>query len=308
MARKFVLSLTATLCLGVAAAHAQSAPVSLPVPADPVEEPDAASAIDNPISGAAIAPTVTDSDRPASLEALMAIRPGYSPRPDTSAGRDDAIRQNAWAYGAQGGTAAKSFAINDMLRHYEHTLDQEFNFRPLVLPVNGGQTLLRPPVVTEGQMAMALDPNGQTARETGRVWRITRQAQLVSAPPQWRTWLVRTITQPEPPADALRPRTREEVEIWREGVARGWAAGERLAVETFLDDLARLERDMIGMGRYRVLLKAGKVEAPEVVFYHRDTQGGHDVLRENDTEIRIRAQHGLDANRAHWHLGATGNE
>ncbi|PAK76972.1 type IV secretion system protein DotC [Acetobacter fabarum] len=282
---------------------ASSGPVALPVPSTPTLSPGAASPIDTPLTGAAETPHISDTTRPPSMEALMAVRPGYSPRADTGTDHDDAVRQAAWAYGAQGGLAARSFALNDMLGRYETTLDQTFDFRPLVLPAGSGQTLLRPPVVSEAQMAMALDPSGQTARETRRIFRVTREAQLVSVPPQWRTWLVRSISMPETPPDAVRPRTRHEVEVWREGVARGWAAGERQAVEIFLDDLARLEHDLIGMARYRVLLKAGKVEAPEVAFFQRDTTGGKDVLREDDTEIRIRSQPGLDANRAHWHVG-----
>lgn len=280
-------------------------PVALPVPADPQTNMEAANPLDTPLSGAAEQPTITDISRPPSLEFLMAVRPGYSPRPESSNGRDEAIKQAAWAYGAQGGQAARNFAINDMLRRYAAVNDREFDFRTLVLPVGDGPALLRPPVISEAQMAFALDNNGQTARETRQLYRITRKAQIVSSPPQWRTWLVRSVTPPAPPIDAQRPRTRHEVEIWQGAVARGWAAGERQAVEIFLDDLGSLERDIIGMGRYRVLLKAGKVESPDVAILHRDTQGGHDQLRVDDTEIRIRSQPGLDANKAHWHAGSS---
>ena len=45
-----------------------------------------------------------------------------------------------------------------------------------------------------------------------------------------------------------------------------WAAGETQAVEIYQDDLGRLERDLVGMARYRVLLRAGLVEPPVVAF------------------------------------------
>lgn len=89
-------------------------------------------------------------------------------------------------------------------------------------------------------------------------------------------------------------------------MAYGWAAGQRQAVEIFLDDLSRMERDVMGMGRYRVLLRAGKVAAPEVSQLHRDVQGGADLMRLDDRELRIRSQPGLDANRAHWHVSEGG--
>ncbi len=277
-------------------------PVDNPLPPVPAGNPEAGNPLDTPITGAAEAPDIPDVDRPASLEAMMAIRPGYSPKQESGSGRDEAIRGAAWAYGAQGGRAAECYAINELLRRYAPVLDRKVDFRTLVLPAGNGQTLIRPPVVTEAQMALALDPTGQTAHETGTVYQITRRAQLVSAVPQWRTWLVRNVTQPSPPADVLRPRTTHEVEIWRSGVAYGWAAGERQAVEIFLDDLARLERDIMGMARYRVLLRAGKVASPVVSQLHRDVQGGHDLMRVDDSVLRIREQPGLDANRAHWHV------
>lgn len=284
-------------------AYARSdGPRDNPVPPIPAPSSDAGNPLDTPITGAAETPDIPDVDRPASLEAMMAIRPGYSPKQEQGHGRDEAVRQAAWAYGAQGGRAAESYAINEMLRRYAPILDRKIDFRTLVLPAGNGQTLIRPPVVTEAQMALALDPAGQAARETATVYQITREARLVSAVPQWRTWLVRTVSPASPPPDVLRPRTPHEVDIWREGVAYGWAAGQRQAVEIFLNDLGRLERDVMGMGRYRVLLQAGKVAPPEIITKHSDVEGGHDLMRLENEDIRIRKQPGLDANRAHWHV------
>ncbi|MBB2164498.1 type IV secretory system conjugative DNA transfer family protein [Gluconacetobacter sp. 1b LMG 1731] len=293
----------ASLCAYPAHASAQSdGPVESPVPQIPATVPAAANAIDTPIAGASEAPDIPDVDRPPSLEALMAIRPGYSPKKEEGHDRDEAVRQAAWAAGAQGGRAAESFAINEMLRRYAPILDRKIDFRTLVLPAGNGQTLLRPPVVTEAQMALALDPTGQTARETATVYQITREARLVSAVPQWRTWLVRTVGAVAPPPDVLRPRTPHEVEIWKTGLAYGWASGERQAVDIFLADLGRLERDVMGMARYRLLLRAGKVAPPEISYRHVDVEGGHDIMRLSNDDVKIRMQPGLDANRAHWRV------
>ncbi|MBB2156613.1 type IV secretory system conjugative DNA transfer family protein [Gluconacetobacter diazotrophicus] len=301
--RKSGLLLSALCLLSISPTYGREAlplPEDAPVPGLPTVHPEAGNPIDTPITGATVAPEIPDMPRPPSLEAAMAIRPGYAPRVEESTGRDQAVRLAAWSFGARGGEAARAFAINDMLGRYAAVLDRTYDFRTLVLPAGDGATLIRPPVVTEAEMAIALDSSGQSARETRQIYQITRKAALVSVPPQWRTWLVRDVNIPPPPAEPLRPRTRHEVEVWRVGVAEGWAKGERQAVEVFLDDLARLERDLVGMARYRTLLAAGKVEAPEVAFLHRDTQGGHDMMRVDDTEIRIRAQPGLDADRAHW--------
>ena len=53
-----------------------------------------------------------------------------------------------------------------MLRRYQAQLDTTNDFGTLVLPVDGGQTMMRPPIVSAAQMAFALGDNAQVARET----------------------------------------------------------------------------------------------------------------------------------------------
>ena len=49
---------------------------------------------------------------------------------------------------------------NEMLRRHEAELDATYDFRALVVPLGAGQTLMRPPIVTEAQMAFALGEPG----------------------------------------------------------------------------------------------------------------------------------------------------
>jgi len=123
---------------------------------------------------------------------------------------------------------------------------------------------------------------------------------LTSAPPNWRSYLVRSWGAPPRPADAGLPRTKAEVEYWNKFVAEGWAQGEKQAVEIFLSDLGRLQRDIIGMARYRVLLRARLVEPPTVAFQNQAVQGGGDELRVGDRTIRITEQRGLQGNTSRW--------
>jgi defect-in-organelle-trafficking protein DotC len=163
--------------------------------------------------------------------------------------------------------------------------------------------MLRPPVVTEAQLAFALGAGGQTASETGHVYEITREAQLTSAPPNWRTYLVRTWVTPTAPPDDLRPRTKQEVQYWDLWVAQGWADGEKQAVEIFLADLSRLQGDIVGMARYRVLLRAGLVEQPRVAFARNTVEGGRDLMKIDNTTVRITDQPGLNPHPAQWRAG-----
>jgi defect-in-organelle-trafficking protein DotC len=87
-------------------------------------------------------------------------------------------------------------------------------------------------------------------------------------------------------------------------VAEGWAQGKKQAVEIFLSDLGRLERDIIGMARYRVLLRASLVEPPKLAFHTQRVDGGRDSLHVGDKTIRITDQPGLRRNPRRWEPGA----
>lgn len=262
--------------------------------------------LNKPITGAAEVPAVVGGERPPSLETLQAVRAGGGGTDlGLEPGRAEVLHQAGLAFGAQGGLSGRSFAINEMLRRYEAILDSAYDFRPLVLPLGRGQTLMRPPIVTQAQMAFALGDNGQVARETACIYQITREAQLASAPPNWRAYLVRNWGWPQRPSDAVLPRTEQEAAYWNKFVAEGWAQGEKQAVEIFLSDLGRLQRDMIGMARYRVLLRAGLVEHPKIVFQNSVVNGGGGELRAGDRIVRITEQRGLQADRRAWPKGTT---
>ena len=255
----------------------------------------------SPVTGASVVPGSIGGHAPMSLEALMAARPGIDPKADLPPARAEELYAAAVGFGAAGGLAARGFAINQALRRTEAQLDAAYDFRALVVPVGRGQTLMRPPVVSEAQLAFALGEGGQSARETGRIYRITREAQLASEPPNWRTYLVQAWPDPVAPPDGQRPQTGQEVEYWKKWVADGWAKGEAQGTDIFLSQLGKLESDLVGMARFRVLLRAGLVERPQLVFARRAVQGGHDLMRVGDTTIDIRRQPGLNPDQRRWH-------
>jgi hypothetical protein len=105
-----------------------------------------------------------------------------------------------------------------------------YDFRPLVLLVGRGQTLMRPPIVSTAQTAFSLGENGQVARETSCIYQITREAQLASAPPDWRLYLVRVWAPLRRTTDAALPRTRQALYgRGGDGTSAGPCAAERAA-------------------------------------------------------------------------------
>lgn len=309
--RAVLLAATMTAGLATSAWAGEGGILTSPrVPPDPTldqvqqNSPDLANPLNKPITGASEDPVVVGTEPPPSLEALQATRPGDAKSDGLEPGRADMVRTAALTYGAQGGLAARSFALNEMLRRYQPNLDGAYDFRALVLPVGSGQTLMRPPVVSAAQMAFALGDGAQVARETSCIYQVTREAQLASAPPNWRTYLVRVWAKPNRPNDGALPRTKQEVAFWNKWVAEGWASGEKQAIDIFLADLGRLERDIVGMARYRVLLRARLVEQPRVAFENARVQGGRDSLHVDDRTVRITDQPGLQGNARRWVPGA----
>ena len=135
--------------------------------------------INKPVTGASIEPEVVGGDRPLSLESLQATRAGSGLAADgLEPGRQDILYQAGLAYGARGGLAARAFAINEMLRRYEGTLDSVYNFDDVIQRRPGSQIIMRPPVISEAEMALALGDGGQIARETACVYSIAKVAQL----------------------------------------------------------------------------------------------------------------------------------
>ncbi|WP_294537735.1 type IV secretory system conjugative DNA transfer family protein [uncultured Rhodoblastus sp.] len=288
--------------------------ILMPVPPAPSPEEvdrrasELASGLNKPVTGALVEPQVVGGERPPSLEALQSARPGgvvgIPGAPPLEPGREETLRDAGLTYGAKGGLAGRAFAINEMLRRYEDNLDRVYDFDAVVLHHPGSRILMVPPIVSEAQMAFALTEQGQVARETACVYSITRAARLASAPPNWRAYLVRDWGWPKQPADAVLPRTEQEVQYWNKFVAEGWGRGEKQAVDIYLADLGRLQRDIVGMARYRVLLKKGLVENPRVVFNEKSVDGGGGELRGGDRVVRITGQPGLRANGAPWSRGS----
>src|SRR5580658_1709078 len=120
------LFLAGTTALG--SAYAQNSLTTGRVPPDPTSDqveaslPELGNPLNKPITGASEDPLVVGTAPPPSLEALQATRPGDDKGDGLDPGRADMVRTAALTYGAQGGLAARSFALNEMLRRYQAQL------------------------------------------------------------------------------------------------------------------------------------------------------------------------------------------
>lgn len=229
-----------------------------------------------PIEDAFVNEVHPASEYPMTVEALQEIPEGRPIKDEIGPPiniRKEALKEAALSLGARGGLALRSYQIRQSLRAYEGYMDKVFDFRQLLIPAPSG-LLIEPPVVTESDDALIVDPKGLKAAVSDQIFDISKNARIVTAPRTWRVYLERDWGAIELPPDILRPKNKEERTEWRKNIELGWKQGINQADETFQNDLARLQADFGGMVRYRKLLAQGMVSSPFALQTDRGITGG----------------------------------
>ena len=113
-------------------------------------------------------------------------------------------------------------------------------------------------------------------------------AQVVSAPPTWRDYLIaEAYPPPAQPEGALLPQNAAEERLWTEAVRRGWEQGEQQAWLAFRARVGELHRAFLGRVRYLVLLERRIVTAPAVRVARRGVQRDRNELLIGRTQITL---------------------
>lgn len=217
--------------------------------------------------------------------------------------RENAIKEAALSYGARGGLVWRTFEIRQELEHKSRYLDKVFDFSQLLIAAPSG-LLMEPPIISEDDNAMIIDAEGQEAAVSDKIYNITANARIVSAPRYWRNYLERDWGTVDPPPDILFPENKAEREIWIENVRKGWKMGLEQADEIFQDDLLLLTADYQGMVRYRMLLAQGMVSPPYALLVDRGVTGGGDQMRVGDRAVQISGRPQLMPGSSEWQPGS----
>lgn len=232
---------------------------------------------------------------PPSLEALRDARPAVEAEFAVEK-RRSAMRAAALSFGSRAGLARRTWEIGRMLERFAPALDGVYRFRRLLLRREG--FLLRPPVLAETSDAFRMARDGASAATARRVIRILAPARIVSAPPSWRDYLIRSWRPAEPPV--LFPSGDAERADWRRWLAEGWAAGRALADDVFAADLDRLNRDFVGIALWRRLRAARMVSAPELEAATAGVAGHGRAMRIGETTAALGAPARLEIDAARW--------
>ena len=208
------------------------------------------------------------------------------------------MRNAAIGFASRSALHRRNWEHRQLLRTYATELSRIYRFQALLLNHDG--FTLMPPVAARTRNAFRLARSGHQAASAERVLRILEPERLVSAPPHWRDFLMRSWPQPEPPASVLFPRGPAETELWRKWLGEGWALGTRLADDIFAADLDRLNRSFIGLVTWRGARLARMATEPRIRVRHHNVAGGGQTLRINDRVARIVTRSRLDTDFRNW--------
>lgn len=209
------------------------------------------------------------------------------------------VRDAACAVGARGGlyaqSAVKRAEIDGKLSRH---LDAAFPFGSVML-----QDGLYPPVISQVDDAVRQDGDDML-RISGRIYQIERTERFSLSPLTWHAYVYRGLpagTETVPvPHSALLPKNDAERSLWSQTVRECWQRGVAQADAIVDSNLSRMERDFLGMLRYKKLVLEGKVTPPKVEYVHEEVSGGGNRMVENDRSYRVSAPSLLDSNPSNW--------
>lgn len=213
--------------------------------------------------------------------------------------RRDAQREAALSFGARGGLAKRNYEIMESLSGYEDALDRVFDFRRLLIHAPSG-TMIEPPIIRESIDALTVVDDGMEAAVSDRIYNISKNAKIVTAPKNWRNYLRHDWSEVKPPPSILWPRNEEEEIRWSNWVAEGYEEGYDQAEEMFDSNLARLTSDFNGMIQYKMLLAKGLVSSPFAMHEDRGVTGGGEEMRIGDRAIRITQPSAFNTRPEDW--------
>lgn len=201
--------------------------------------------------------------------------------------RRDAQREAALSYGARGGLAKRNYQITEQLQGYGDNLDKVFDFRSLLIKAPSGM-LIEPPIIREALDALVITAGGNEAAVADQILNINKQAKIVTAPRDWRHYLLQAWESDiAPPPRVLWPKNAQEQAEWDGWVAQGWEAGYQQGDDIFETNLNQLVSDYNGMVRYRMLVAQGKVSQPYALHEDRGVTKANNVMRVGDRALRI---------------------
>lgn len=217
-----------------------------------------------------------------------------SSKEDVSEFRKQAITEIAFSLGASYGLANRMETIKKDVNLYAKELDLLYDFSKLKVE-NG----VIPPVLTEGVANYSKNDDDQI-RIADKIYRIESPAKFVSVYPTWRSYLRFSYPVYEKPNKAYLPKNDTEKQIWDNAIKSGWEKGISQANSIFENSYNKLEKDYLGMIKYKILLSQGLITKTMISKQNLGVTGGGTEMSINDQIFRITDHSALNPNQKLW--------
>lgn len=171
-----------------------------------------------------------------------------------------AVREAAYAVGAQTALAWRYEKLLKITRSQEGTLDRIASFSPFI----ADKHMLLPSIV-EVRERFELSPDRSQLRTVQIQYQVTDDPRAITQAPTWRDYLWREFAYPEDPHPALFPRNEREREVWGKAIDDGWKGGLTQAQLIWENNLNTLVRDIRGRITYRILETRNIVQRPMMI-------------------------------------------
>lgn len=133
-------------------------------------------------------------------------------------------------------------------------------------------------------------------------YKMEAQAKFVSVYPTWRSYLRFTFPTFEAPAKAYLPQNDTEKAIWDASIKQGWERGVMQANRIYESSYSKLERDYLGMIKYKILLAEGLITPTIIAKQNLGVTGGGKEMSINDQVFRITDHSALNPNNKAWNV------
>lgn len=170
--------------------------------------------------------------------------------------RQQALQDVARSIGIKHGLNAQLEKINGVIAAQQSSLEKIYNFAPYLI-----YERVVPPVIIESKDLYNQD-NDTSVRLSGAIYKIERQARIVSVAPNWREYLNFPVMRVNVEPGTLLPANTSEKNVWKQALAQGWQEGIVQANDMLNQALNRLNRDYTGIIRFHRFAKEGKVTLP----------------------------------------------
>jgi len=198
--------------------------------------------------------------------------------------------------GSHKGLADRSVQLIAEIDARAMRLDQMYRFGALTTK-NG----VLPPVISEARDAV--EATTDQVRVADRMYKIIVPARFVTIPPSWRDYLfigLRIKATDDVPFAGQLPKTDAERSYWKKQIWVGYQQGRALADQILAANLARLDRDYLGILRYSELLNKGMVSEPEVAVAPNIVSGDRNHISVGDTLYRVTDHGGFVTDPSKW--------